>query len=42
MNAYPWWTPEQRAFQKEVSEYLDTIVDRESPSRWTRDPRRLF
>ena len=37
MKAYPWWTPEQRAFQKEVSDYLDTLVDKEAPSRWTRE-----
>lgn len=37
MKPYPWWTPEHIAFQKEVSDYLDTLYEREAVTRWTRE-----
>jgi alkylation response protein AidB-like acyl-CoA dehydrogenase len=37
MRPYPWWTPEQVAFQKEVSDFLDTMYEEEAKTRWTRE-----
>ncbi|MCR4601778.1 MAG: acyl-CoA/acyl-ACP dehydrogenase [Clostridia bacterium] len=36
-GAYPWWTPEQVEFQKKTAEFLDTLVEEEAKSRWTRE-----
>lgn len=37
MKPFPWWTEEQKAFQKEVHEYVKTIAAREEVTRWTRE-----
>ena len=43
MKAFPWWTEEQKAFQKEVSEFTKTIAAREAVTRWTREfPKDIF
>lgn len=37
MKPFPWWTDEQKAFQKEVHEYAKTIAARDEITRWTRE-----
>ena len=37
MNAYPWWTEEQIAFQKEVHEFTKTMIERDAVTRLTRE-----
>ncbi len=36
-GAYPWWTEEQVEFQKKTAAFLDTLVEEEMVSRWTRE-----
>lgn len=43
MKPFPWWTDEQKAFQKEVHEYAKTIAARDEVTRWTREfPEDIF
>lgn len=37
MQPFPWWTDEQKAFQKELSEFVKTIAPRDEVTRWTRE-----
>lgn len=37
MKPYPWWTQEHIDFQKELSDFLDGLVEEEAKSRWTRE-----
>ncbi len=32
-----WWTDEQKAFQKEIREFVETLVSYEETTRWTRE-----
>lgn len=36
-GAYPWWDEETVEFQKKTAEFLDTLVEEEMKSRWTRE-----
>ena len=34
---YPWWDEKTVKFQKETSDFLDTLVEEEMKTRWTRE-----
>ena len=36
-GAYPWWDEETVEFQKKTSDFLDTLVEEEMKTRWTRE-----
>ena len=43
MEGFPWWTEEQKRFEKEVSAFADSIMSRDEESRWRREfPRDIF
>ncbi len=37
MEVYPWWTDEQKAFQEEMTAFVEEIMPRDAETRWTRE-----
>lgn len=37
MEAYPWWTEEQKKFAIEVKKFADEMIPRDEESRWKRE-----
>ncbi len=37
MEAYPWWTDEQKEFAKEVKKFADEVIPRDEESRYKRE-----
>ncbi len=37
MQALPWWTEEQKKFEKEVRAFADEVMTRDEESRWKRE-----
>lgn len=37
MQGFPWWTDEQKRFEKEVNEFAKEIMPRDDETRWTRE-----
>ena len=37
MESYPWWTEEQKEFEKEVNRFVETIMPRDIETRWKRE-----
>jgi alkylation response protein AidB-like acyl-CoA dehydrogenase len=43
MDAFPWWTEEQRKFEPEVRAFADEVMPRDEETRWRREfPRDIF
>jgi alkylation response protein AidB-like acyl-CoA dehydrogenase len=43
MEAFPWWTEEQRKFEPEVRAFADEVMPRDEETRWRREfPRDIF
>ncbi len=43
METFPWWTEEQKRFEKEVRAFADGLMTRDEESRWKREfPRDIF
>jgi alkylation response protein AidB-like acyl-CoA dehydrogenase len=43
METFPWWTEEQKKFEKEVRAFADGIMARDEETRWKREfPRDIF
>ena len=37
MEAFPWWTEEQKRFEKEVRAFADDVMPRDAETRWKRE-----
>ncbi len=37
MEAYPWWTEEQKRFSEEMSAFVKELMPRDAQTRWTRE-----
>jgi alkylation response protein AidB-like acyl-CoA dehydrogenase len=37
MEVYPWWTDEQKAFQEEMTAFVEEMMPRDAESRWKRE-----
>lgn len=37
MEAFPWWTEEQKKFEKEIRAFADEIMPRDEETRWKRE-----
>jgi len=37
MDVFPWWTDEQKAFQKKVNAFAEEIMPRDEETRWKRE-----
>ena len=37
MDAYPWWTDDQKKLSKEIGEFVEDVMPREAETRWTRE-----
>lgn len=43
MDGFPWWTEEQKKFEKEVQAFAEEVLPRDEETRWTREfPRDIF
>ena len=37
MDVFPWWTEEQKAFEKRVNAFVKDVMPRDGETRWTRE-----
>ena len=37
MEVYPWWTDEQKAFQEEMTAFVEEMMPRDAETRWKRE-----
>jgi alkylation response protein AidB-like acyl-CoA dehydrogenase len=37
MEAFPWWTEEQKKFASEIKQFVDKVIPRDEESKWRRE-----